>query len=286
MTVGPPLELALCRGTDCPAGHLIWVAPFWKNHDFLRLLVSDPDELAQRPDCEVLPTVPNTTVLRMPCLDNTLYFKYFKAETGWGRIRAMWRGSRAYRAWQGARLLLEHGLSTPEVVAVAEGKGPGRGNFSLLVTLEIFGIPLRTYLRERQLAPGRQARLASALGQEIARLHGCCITHGDLHPGNVLVEEKGEQGFSFAYLDTERVSKPRTKLNRHIIKDLSLLNHPNLGTISQRARLRFLKAYVQANSGLSDTARMLLRDIDQASAKRYGRKTESLRGPAVKVNGS
>jgi tRNA A-37 threonylcarbamoyl transferase component Bud32 len=286
MTVGPPLELALCRGTDCPAGHLIWVAPFWKNHDFLRLLVSDPDELAQRPDCEVLPTVPNTTVLRMPCLDNTLYFKYFKAETGWGRIRAMWRGSLAYRAWQGARLLLEHGLSTPEVVAVAEGKGPGRGNFSLLVTLEIFGIPLRTYLRERQLAPGRQARLASALGQEIARLHGCCITHGDLHPGNVLVEEKGEQGFSFAYLDTERVSKPRTKLNRHIIKDLSLLNHPNLGTISQRARLRFLKAYVQANSGLSDTARMLLRDIDQASAKRYGRKTESLRGPAVKVNGS
>jgi serine/threonine protein kinase len=275
MTVKPPLKLALCRGADCPTGSSIWVAPLWKNHDFLRLLVSSPDELAQRPDCEALPTVPNTTVLRMPCLDNTLYFKYFKAETEWGRIRAMWRGSRAYRAWQGARLLLEHGLSTPEVVAVAEGKGPGRGNFSLLVTLEIFGIPLRTYLRERQLAPGRQARLASALGQEIARLHGCCITHGDLHPGNVLVEEKGEQGFSFAYLDTERVSKPGTKLNRHIIKDLSLLNHPNLGSISQRARLHFLKAYVRANSGLGDTtARVLLRDIDQASAKRYGRKTE------------
>jgi serine/threonine protein kinase len=274
MTVKPPLKLALCRGADCPTGSSIWVAPLWKNHDFLRLLVSSPDELAQRPDCEALPTVPNTTVLRMPCLDNTLYFKYFKAETEWGRIRAMWRGSRAYRAWQGARLLLEHGLSTPEVVAVAEGKGPGRGNFSLLVTLEIFGIPLRTYLRERHLAPGRQARLASALGQEIARLHGCCITHGDLHPGNVLVEEKGEQGFSFAYLDTERVSKPGTKLNRHIIKDLSLLNHPNLGSISQRARLHFLRAYVRANSGLCDTARVLLRDIDQASAKRYGRKTE------------
>jgi len=274
MTVEPPLKLVLCRGTDCTTGSSIWVAPLWKNHDFLKLLVSGPDELAQRPDCEVLPTVPNTTVLRMPCLDNTLYFKYFKAETGWGRIRAMWRGSRAYRAWQGARLLLEHGLNTPEVVAVAEGKGLGRGNFSLLVTLEIFGIPLRAYLRERHLAPGRQARLASALGQEIARLHGCCITHGDLHPGNVLVEEKGEQGFSFAYLDTERVSKPGTKLNRHIIKDLSLLNHPNLGTISQRARLHFLKAYVRANSGLGDTARVLLRDIDQASAKRYGRKTE------------
>jgi hypothetical protein len=272
MTVEPPLKLAFCRGTDCPADHSIWVAPLWKNHDFLRLLVSDPDELAQRPDCEVLPTVPNTTVLRMPCLDNTLYFKYFKPETGWGRIRAMWRGSRAYRAWRGARLLLEHGLSTPEVVAVAEGKGPGRGNFSLLVTLEIFGIPLRTYLRERQLAPGRQARLASALGHEIARLHGCCIIHGDLHPGNVLVEEKGGQGFSFAYLDTERVSKPGTKLNRHIIKDLSLLNHPNLGSISQRVRLHFLKAYVRANSGPDYNARVLLRGIQQASARRYGHK--------------
>ena len=272
MTVEPPLKLAFCRGTDCPADHSIWVAPLWKNHDFLRLLVSDPDELAQRPDCEVLPTVPNTTVLRMPCLVNTLYFKYFKAETGWGRIRAMWRGSRAYRAWQGARLLLEHGLSTPEVVAVAEGKGPGRGNFSLLVTLEIFGIPLRTYLRERHLAPGRQVRLASALGHEIARLHRCCITHGDLHPGNVLVEEKGEQGFSFAYLDTERVSKPGTKLNRHIIKDLSLLNHPNLGSISQRVRLHFLKAYVRANSGPDYNARVLLRGIQQASARRYGHK--------------
>jgi len=276
MTVEPPLRLALCRGIDCPTGSSIWVAPLWENHAFLRLLVSGPDELAQRPDCEVLPTVPNTTVLRMSYLDNTLYFKYFKAETGWGRIRAMWRGSRAYRAWQGARLLLEHGLSTPEVVAVTEGKGPGRGNFSLLVTLEILGIPLRTYLRERHLAPDRQARLASALGLEIARLHVCCITHGDLHPGNVLVEEKGEQGFSFAYLDTERVSKPGMKLNRYIMKDLSLLNHPNLGTISQRARLHFLKIYVRANSGLGVTARALLRDIDQASAKRYGKKKGGL----------
>lgn len=274
MTVEPLLKLALCRGTACPTGSSIWVAPLWKNHDFLRLLVSSPDELAQRPDCEVLPTVPNTTVLRISYLGNTLYFKYFKAETGWGRIRATWRGSRAYRAWQGARLLLEHGLSTPEVVAVAEGKGPGRGNISLLVTLEILGIPLRKYLRERQLAPGRQARLASVLGREIARLHACRITHGDLHPGNVLVEEQGKQEFSFSYLDTERVSKPGMKVNRHIMKDLSLLNHPNLGTISQRARLRFLKTYVRANSGLGNTARVLLRDVDQTSAKRYGRKTE------------
>jgi len=273
MTMEPLPKLALCHGgTDCPADHSIWVAPLWKNHDFLRLLTSEPDELAQRPDCEVLPTVPNTTVLRISCLDNILYFKYFKAETGWGRIRAIWRGSRAYRAWQGARLLLEHGLSTPEVVAVAEGKGLGPGQVSLLVTLEILGIPLRRYLRERQLAPGRQARLASALGQEIARLHGCCITHGDLHPGNVLIEEKGEQGFSFAYLDTERVSRPGKKLNRYIMKDLSLMNHPNLGTISQRARLHFLKAYVRANPGLGNAARTLLRDIDQASAKRYGHK--------------
>jgi serine/threonine protein kinase len=274
MTVEPLLELALCRGTDCPADHLIWITPLWKNHDFLRLLVSDPDELAQRLDCKVLPTVPNTTILKMFYLNNTLYFKYFKPETGFGKIRAIWRGSRAYRAWQGARLLLEHGLNTPEVVAVAEGKGLGRGNFSLLVTLEIFGIPLRTYLRERHLTPGRQIRLASALGQEIARLHGCHITHGDLHPGNVLVEEKGEQGFSFAYLDTERVSRPGTKLNRHIIKDLSLLNHPNLGSISQRARLCFLKAYVRANSGLDYKALVLLRGIQQASAKRYSRETE------------
>jgi len=276
MTVDPQLKPAHCRGTDCPSGRSIWIAPPWKNHDFIGLLISNPDELAQRPDCEVLPTVPNTTVLRMSYNDNILYFKYFRPEIGWGRIKAMSRGSRAYRAWQGARLLLEHGLSTPEVVAVTEGKGLGRGNISLLVTLEIFGIPLRTYLRERQLAPGRQARLASALGREIARLHGCCITHGDLHPGNVLVEEKGKQEFSFSYLDTERVSKPGMKLNRHIMKDLSLLNHPNLGTISQRARLYFLKTYVRANSGLGDTARALLRNIGQASAKRYGKKKRGL----------
>jgi serine/threonine protein kinase len=272
MTVGPLLELALYRGTDCPADHSIWVAPFWKNHDFLKLLVSDPYEIAQRLDCEVLPTVPNTTVLKMSYLNNTLYFKYFKPETGCGKIRAIWRRSRAYRAWQGARLLLEHGLSTPEVMAVAEGKGLGCGKVSLLVTLEIFGIPLRRYLRERQIAPGKQSRLASALGHEIARLHRCRITHGDLPPGNILVEEKGEHGFSFAYLDTERVSMPGTKLNRHIMKDLSLLNHPNLGTISQRARLRFLMAYVRANFGPDYNARVLLRGIQQASARRYGHK--------------
>jgi serine/threonine protein kinase len=272
MAIEPPPELALCRRTNCPADRSIWVAPFWQNQEFLQLLAIGPDEIAQRPGCEVLPTVPNTTVLRISDSDNTLYFKYYQRETGWGSIKAIWRGSRAYRAWQGARLLLEHGLNTPEVVAVAEGKGLGRGRISLLVTREIFGIPLRRYLRERRLTPGRQALLASALGQEIARLHGCRITHGDLHPGNVLVEEKGEQKFSFAYLDTERVSKPGAKLDRGIIKDLSLLNHPNLGTISQRARLCFLKAYVRTNSGLGDKAQALLRDIDHASARRYGHK--------------
>ena len=268
MTMEAMPRLVLCRGTDCP-GHSIWVSPLWRDRDFLRLLASDPDELAQRPGCEVLSTVPSTTVLRISLSGRVLYFKYFRAEKGWGKIKTIWRGSRAYRAWQGARLLLEHGLNTPEVVAVAEGKGLGRGQVSLLVTLEVFGIPLRRYLRERHLAPGRQAGLASALGQEIARLHGCCITHGDLHPGNVLVEDRGEQGFSFAYLDTERVSRPGKKLNRYIIKDLSLLNHPNLGPVISSARLRFLMAYVKASPGLRYSPQRLLREVKEASEHRY-----------------
>ena len=273
MTITAPLDLVPCKDTSIPTSMSLWVAPSWRYPDFIKLLLSSPDRVAQGPSSETLPTVPNTIVIRVSYLGNTLYFKYFRPERGWWRsIRDIWRGSKAYRAWQGARLLLGEGLRTPEVIAVVEGRGIGRGGISLLVTLEMAGIPLRRYLREGQLALSMQAKLASDLGKEIAHLHRLHITHGDLHPGNILVEEKRGRGFCFAYLDTEGVSRTRSILNRDTIRDLSLLNHPNLGPVAPSIRLRFLMAYVKANPGLGYSPQRLSREIQKASDHRYSRK--------------
>ena len=258
-------------------------APGWEQKEFLDLLALAPDELAARAGASVLSTVPSTKVIELPFDGQRLYFKYFLENGAISRLKGMLRGSKAARALKGARLLSKAGILTPCIVALSEPAGISQGWQSMLVTLHMEGQTLRVLLRSTELAGKARAGLASSLGRLVARLHGSGLVHGDLHPGNVMAleQERHPETWTFCFMDTERVKRTNGTLTREMIRDLALLNHPNLGCISRTDRFRFIASYVEKRSAeqgfreFYSDIKGLSRQIQQVSEERYGARWRS-----------
>ncbi len=255
----------------------ILAAPDWMDRQFHALLQMPAERLSGIPGAEVLPTVPSTTVIALEFHGERLYFKYFSAHKGFRRIKNLFRDSKAMKALRGAYLLNECGIRTPEVIAVRQGRGMARGREALLVTRHTEGHNLRILIRNRSIDSVKRARLAEGLGREVARMHSHGLTHGDLHIGNVLVNFGGDTT-TFSFMDTERVKKNASGLDRHILKDLSLLNHPNIGCLTTRDRLRFFISYIdeRRTAGLQTNIQKtdIMQQIHDLSKHRYGRKSQ------------
>jgi tRNA A-37 threonylcarbamoyl transferase component Bud32 len=258
-------------------------APGWQVPDFVDLLALGPKELASRPGASVLSTVPSTMVAVLPFREQRLYFKYFLKSGPVSRLKGIFRGSKALRALKGAWMLSKSGLATPCIVAVSEPASLYGSWESLLVTRHMEGQTLRVLLRTVNLDSKVRAGLACSLGQFIARLHGEGLVHGDLHPGNIMAMDpdqeqlaKSDACYPFALMDTERVERASGTLTSGMLRDLALLNHPNLGYVSRADRLRFLASYMesrQEEQGCPELCRDmkgLARKIHELSRKRYG----------------
>ncbi len=222
---------------------------------FVELLLKDRDEIGRLTTARSISTVPSTSVFMLSFRDRAYYFKYFNLEELTKRIKAVFRGSRAFMAWKGANILSSAGCDTPRVVAVREFTGIKRGMPSLLVTEAYEGLSLRILSRTRPMSAKVQRDMARALGADLARMHNKGVVHGDLHPGNVLVKEKGGR-YYFAYLDTERATVRGGE--KGILRDLALLNHPNLGSITPMARTYFLLSYSRHRGFSAGQARILM----------------------------
>ncbi len=236
--------------------------------DFLELLLKDRDEMQGLAAARPISTVPSTSVFELGFEGQTYYFKYFNLEGPTRRIKAIFRGSRAFKAWKGANILCKAGCDTPRIVAVREFTGLRRGMPSLLVTKAYDGLSLRILSRGTPMSPRAQRKMATALGADLARMHNRGVVHGDLHPGNVLVKREDDRYF-FAYLDTERVTLWGGK--RGILRDLALLNHPNLGSITPMTRVYFFLSYARHRGFSSGKARILLKGVVRLSQRRYSR---------------
>ncbi len=252
-------------------------APDWMDREFHSLLQIPAAQMVALPGAEVLPTVPSTTVVTLWFQGQRLYFKYFMPARGLARLKNLFRDSKAMLALRGAYLLSGCGIRTPEIIAVRQDRGLAQGNEALLVTRHTEGRNLRIYIRNEELDRKNRALLATSLGREVARMHSSGLTHGDLHIGNVLVR-LNQDVMTFAFIDTERVKKNASGFNRHVLKDLSLLNHPNLGCLTARDRLRFFVAYMNERRAAGLHARFRTSDImsrvHHLSKHRYGRKSQ------------
>jgi len=242
----------------------------WNNQKLIKLLKLTPDKLKDFSNSTKLSTVPSTTVIKVKFNQHNLYFKFFHLSKVTYKIRDTIRKTKAEKALQGAILLKRAGLNTPEVIAIAHRTGIKKTSHILLVTHEIEGISLRIYSRKYSISQKIRQQIAHNLGKEIANMHQNFITHGDLHPGNIILHNKNQ--LNFFYLDTERVKKNHTKFNKNVLKDLSLLNHPNLGCFTKKDRLIFIHSYFEGmKNDIPINLNGLIKEIHSLSSKRYNK---------------
>lgn len=165
-------------------------------------------------------------------------------------IKDLLRGSRARRAWRGARHLQSHGISAPELVSLVE-----RGRKSYLVTRFINGAtPLNLLLHKRFSEPLGKAEIAAKramlrqLGQWLRSIHDLDIYHDDWSSKNILATQHISQ-WAFHVLDMESVL-PRKRLTyRRRVKNLGQLSDVPFG-ITRTDRMRFLLAYADSDTAL------------------------------------
>lgn len=100
---------------------------------------------------------------------------------------ALFDGARARREFAALEALARAGLPVPRALALRRTAA----GFELELAAIEDARSLRVLLDERREPPGGWARLAARLGKILADLQAAGWEHGDLHPGNVLVDVRG-----------------------------------------------------------------------------------------------
>lgn len=185
-----------------------------------------------------------------------VYYKEFLPRSPWESLKAMLRGSRAKRARLHSDALRLAGIDAP--ANLAWGK-LGRGR-EYLFSEAAAGDDIRCWLADT-LPPGDAAALPQrrllldALGIFIGRVHATGFIHGDLRPGNVLADFRGER-FYFTLIDNERTVKKLPPPGRMLLRNLMQLNMLPPRILSRTDRMRFFTAW-----------RRQMRELDAIEAK-------------------
>ncbi len=216
------------------------------------LLGPDGPRLA---DAVVVKHQPHCTVYRVvrPGLD--VHVKHYHPADARSRARSMLRASKARAEAERTREAAARGVPTLEILAFGEASAGTGARGSYLVTRTLDGArPLSAYL-EGELplfAPARRTRirrrLAVALGELLARMHGAGVVHADLHPGNLLLRLRPDDEPDLYVIDLFAVrfgsplDWPRSRDN------LVILNRWFVLRATRADRLRCWRAYAAARA--------------------------------------
>jgi tRNA A-37 threonylcarbamoyl transferase component Bud32 len=224
---------------------------------------------------EVEPTVvkqtPHRAVYRVEIGGLDLHVKHYRGDArDW--VRCLFRGRRAVREFVLSREVARRGVPTVEVLGVGEYANRLGPSDSVLVTRTLPGArPLLDYLEHELPAMPPRARcdtrhrLASAVGELLARQHAAGVRHGDLHPGNVLVRfEAGSPELFLIDLDAVRLGPP---LAWQASRDnLVILDRWFALRYGRADRLRAWRAYMAARPDLGIDERAAAREVAEATA--------------------
>ena len=183
--------------------------------------------------------------------EQRLYYKEFLPRGPAEPLKTLIRGSRATRARKNGNALLRAGFPAPLNVAwgnLARGR-------EYLFTRAAAGIDVARCLGVTlagRAGPQLHTRrhLLHALGAFIGRLHANGFIHGDLRPGNILADLRGES-FHFTLIDNERTVRKLPPPGKLLLKNLMQLNMLPPTDLSLTDRMRFLRAWHQQNPELS-----------------------------------
>ncbi len=149
--------------------------------------------------------------------------------------------SRAQQSWNVAEAILKAGARTPKPVFVHTVRRWGLVKKNLYITTGIE--PHKTLRKFLKSNPDQKTATAVvkdfALG--IARIHNQGITHNDLTPGNILVDEKLQ-----TYLVDLNRAKLKKKISvRHRLRDMAKVNLGNKTNTNKELYPIFFEAYCQ-----------------------------------------
>lgn len=195
-------------------------------------------------------------------------------------LKAAAFGSRAKRAWDQGRMLMEKGISTPAVRAYAEKLFFSLPTRNFLVTDFLpHASGIYTFFRSFPADAGgvdavsRKREIICSLGSFIGSLHAAGIYHGDLRLDNILISFSPDGNPIFSLIDNERNRYfPEGIPARHRRKNLTQLNMVVLPCITSTDRLRFFEAYLEKNSGVRPESRKWMREIFFTSQERLRKK--------------
>lgn len=255
-----------------------WGTPFWAS---LRKVVEQQISGAG-------PRV-NRLVLSDADAPKSLLLKLYPPEGGMGRLKDLFRASKARRYWRQALSFEAHGFPTPLVWAVGERRAWRRLEMAFIVTELLPAHSLSVYLWGD--TAGGLPRLSARekwteireLGRQVGRMHRLGFVHGDLVLSNILVQ-RGQDGTRYYYIDHDRTRRyprwfPQTLWKRNLVQ----LNRLLLPGISLQDRVRFFQAYLEGRERkYGSRERNLLRWLGRrtiARRKETRRPGREARGP-------
>jgi len=205
-----------------------------------------------------------------------VYLKQYLYRSFKDKLKHLIRSGRAKRNHAASILLTQHGFHCPLVIATACYRPwalglPGMRDLpycaaSSTVTLSVTNTtPLESYFYQIKDTPRRTAFL-KALGQEIGRLHGLHIFHGDLRTGNVLVQAQ-KDAWLFWLLDNERTCQFASLPQRLRVKNLVQI-HLFVKDLTNTDRWRFFQAYCQAAAIDRVNQKVLARQVIKRTKQR------------------
>jgi hypothetical protein len=197
-----------------------------------------------------------------------LCIKSFNRVTTFNRLMYSWfRSTKAKRSYRVARRLEKIGINTPKPVGYIEVYGRW-GILKKAFYVSIYyehDFDLTAVLNTDN---GDQERILSCFSQYMAHVvHPLGAWHNDLSSGNVLVNVKGEEDWSFSFIDLNRV-----KFKRYISPARGLINLKKLTNKPVFLALMAEQYALAANRREQLYAALLLRKNFLFSFRRFYRK--------------
>lgn len=199
------------------------------------------------------------------------FFKYFIKRSFFEGIKAVFKGTRAYRFAKETFRLKRLGFLAPNILEYAKNMRIRFNGDGWCLTEGLPGLEIMHYWRER-LATHERKSFISALAKEVARLHNNRIRHGDLRLGNILVvtnrNTSDKNKWGFAFLDNERNRSYFLRLPwKERCRNLVQMNIDAI-SLDGHHRLFFLKVYGEAVEFDKKKMRALIRDVTIWTEKR------------------
>ena len=172
-----------------------------------------------------------------------LYFKEFLPRNRMENIKAMIRGSRSERWIRQANIARKKGFDVPEVVA--SGTFTNKNGYLVTASGPRKEVPDFLLRNDPTIDEAQRQKWIASFARYIGKMHRAGIVHGDLRPGNILMDPT-EEGH-FVMIDIERNSYHKKIPMKMVKKNLvQLAKKLSFREFTAKDRITFFNIYNDA----------------------------------------